>query len=155
MSTDSASNQPEQTKEVQCSICLDAEVGEFGAFRCLALHCFHKKCLNAWLVSHPTCPLCRSQEQPTLSHHYATNVSDEDLCSLLHSLEQRINAPVYRLWEEGILGRVEANSIHDEVRSSLHYALRIQQQNPPLPIDWISVRCITGPFQGLPQWERN
>ncbi|XBI20049.1 RING-H2 finger protein ATL66 [Aegilops tauschii subsp. strangulata] len=46
--------------ETQCPICL----GEFAdGERVKALprcgHCFHPECVDAWLCSHPSCPLCR------------------------------------------------------------------------------------------------
>ncbi|XP_061376031.1 E3 ubiquitin-protein ligase ATL6-like [Gastrolobium bilobum] len=47
---------------LQCAVCL----GEFGDFDSLRLlpkcsHVFHPDCIDAWLASHVTCPVCRSK----------------------------------------------------------------------------------------------
>ena len=50
-----------------CSICLTdiTDKGDWRAFRCHPTinkgipHCFHKGCIEGWLVIHNTCPVCR------------------------------------------------------------------------------------------------
>ncbi|KAH7292650.1 hypothetical protein KP509_29G079200 [Ceratopteris richardii] len=45
----------------ECAICLS----DFKEQECIRMlpkcqHCFHKECIQSWLGSHSTCPLCRS-----------------------------------------------------------------------------------------------
>ncbi|KAL7107909.1 hypothetical protein ACP275_06G083000 [Erythranthe tilingii] len=44
-----------------CSICLaDYEAADFVRLLPSCGHFFHVKCIDPWLVRHPTCPVCRS-----------------------------------------------------------------------------------------------
>ncbi|XP_068640958.1 putative RING-H2 finger protein ATL61 [Aristolochia californica] len=45
---------------MECAICLE-EVEEKAECRTLPVceHCFHKQCVDSWLVKKATCPLCR------------------------------------------------------------------------------------------------
>uniref|UniRef100_A0ACD5U2N5 Uncharacterized protein n=1 Tax=Avena sativa TaxID=4498 RepID=A0ACD5U2N5_AVESA len=51
----------EEEREAECSICISALV---AGDKVKALppcgHCFHPDCVDAWLRSHPSCPLCRT-----------------------------------------------------------------------------------------------
>jgi hypothetical protein len=42
----------------ECSICMDTMRGTIAETECL--HRFHLECLDRWLESHNTCPICRS-----------------------------------------------------------------------------------------------
>ncbi|XP_066318651.1 E3 ubiquitin-protein ligase EL5-like [Miscanthus floridulus] len=45
---------------VECSVCLaELEDGEEARFLPLCGHGFHAECVDMWLASHTTCPLCR------------------------------------------------------------------------------------------------
>lgn len=45
----------------QCSICLETIKKNDIKSQCVNCNnCFHKKCLDTWLQSHNTCPLCRT-----------------------------------------------------------------------------------------------
>ncbi|EYU19848.1 hypothetical protein MIMGU_mgv1a024718mg [Erythranthe guttata] len=50
-----------------CSICL-ADYGEADLIRLLPScgHLFHLKCIDPWLILHPTCPVCRSSPSPQI-----------------------------------------------------------------------------------------
>ncbi|KNA11431.1 hypothetical protein SOVF_135290 [Spinacia oleracea] len=51
-------------KEVmlECAICLNVfEVGEVGRSLPRCSHAFHVDCIDMWLFSHSTCPICRDQ----------------------------------------------------------------------------------------------
>ncbi|KAI3929857.1 hypothetical protein MKW98_004011 [Papaver atlanticum] len=49
-----------------CSICL-ADYNNTDIIRLLpdCGHLFHQKCVDPWLLQHPTCPICRSSPFPT------------------------------------------------------------------------------------------
>ncbi|KFK27386.1 hypothetical protein AALP_AA8G376000 [Arabis alpina] len=51
----------EEEEEEECVICLGLwEVGDFGRKLRNCGHGFHVECIDMWLSSHSTCPLCRS-----------------------------------------------------------------------------------------------
>lgn len=57
-----------------CAVCLD-EIMYGDKFRRLpkCRHCFHAECIDAWLLSRSTCPLCRNQVSlPHLRYPYPT-----------------------------------------------------------------------------------
>ncbi|XP_048598120.1 RING-H2 finger protein ATL63-like [Brassica napus] len=86
-------------EEEECVICLGLwEVGEFGRKLRFCGHGFHVECIDMWLSSHSTCPLCRS---PVLA------VSDQD------NLKPAINGDV-----DGIV-EVEEEEEEAEVRIEL------------------------------------
>jgi len=49
-----------------CVVCLaDFTPGErLRSLPCNGVHCFHKECLQSWLATNPTCPICRENVQP-------------------------------------------------------------------------------------------
>ncbi|CAG7910412.1 unnamed protein product [Brassica rapa] len=76
----------EEEEEDECVICLGLwEVGDFGRKLRFCGHGFHVECIDMWLSSHSTCPLCRS---PVLV------VSDQD------NLKPSINGYVDGIVEE-------------------------------------------------------
>ena len=49
----------------QCPVCLeDVEAGEMVRQLPACRHLFHVECVDMWLHSHATCPLCRCQVSP-------------------------------------------------------------------------------------------
>lgn len=63
-------DEKEDEEEEECVICLGLwEVGDFGRKLRNCGHGFHVECIDMWLFSHSTCPICRS---PVLA------ASDED-----------------------------------------------------------------------------
>lgn len=46
--------------ENTCSICLNAYTQEEKVVRLKCNHCFHETCIEAWLKSNKTCPVCRA-----------------------------------------------------------------------------------------------
>lgn len=45
---------------VECPVCLSAFIdGEDIRQIALCKHSFHSSCVDAWLRSHPSCPVCR------------------------------------------------------------------------------------------------
>ncbi|KAL8500555.1 hypothetical protein ACS0TY_020219 [Phlomoides rotata] len=60
-----------------CAICLN-DIRGGDSYRKLAecSHSFHSDCIDVWLRSHPTCPLCRNQVPQIISleeNHYNWN----------------------------------------------------------------------------------
>ena len=51
---------PDSKGAVECAVCLaELEDGEAARFLPRCSHGFHAECVDAWLASHTTCPLCR------------------------------------------------------------------------------------------------
>ncbi|KAJ1259447.1 hypothetical protein BS78_10G155900 [Paspalum vaginatum] len=49
----------------QCSVCLGSvQAGEMVRRLPLCKHLYHVECIDMWLASHTTCPLCRSDIEP-------------------------------------------------------------------------------------------
>nr|CAB3470609.1 unnamed protein product [Digitaria exilis] len=49
----------------QCSVCLGAvQHGEMVRRLPLCKHLYHVECIDMWLASHTTCPLCRADVEP-------------------------------------------------------------------------------------------
>ena len=79
-------DEKDEEEEEECVICLGLwEVGEFGRKLRNCGHGFHVECIDMWLSSHSSCPLCRS---PVLA------VSDKD------NLKPAINGDVDGIVEE-------------------------------------------------------
>lgn len=50
---------------LECAVCLSVlEDGEMVRVLPNCKHMFHVECIDMWLGSHPTCPLCRTEAQP-------------------------------------------------------------------------------------------
>lgn len=51
----------QQEQDVECCICLGVfEDGDKVKVLPLCKHCFHAECVDKWLCSHSSCPLCRA-----------------------------------------------------------------------------------------------
>lgn len=49
----------------QCSVCLGTvQVGDMVRMLPLCKHLYHVECIDLWLASHDTCPLCRAEVEP-------------------------------------------------------------------------------------------
>ncbi|KAI4351776.1 hypothetical protein L6164_006096 [Bauhinia variegata] len=50
---------------LECAVCL-SEFKEYETLRLLPIcnHVFHSDCIDAWLASHITCPVCRTKLRP-------------------------------------------------------------------------------------------
>ncbi|KAI9091068.1 hypothetical protein K1719_028338 [Acacia pycnantha] len=60
----------------ECAVCL-AEYNHHDQLRLLPKchHAFHSECIDAWLASHVTCPVCRARLKPAEEerHHHSGN----------------------------------------------------------------------------------
>ncbi|CAN6201419.1 unnamed protein product [Urochloa humidicola] len=53
-------------EEASCSVCLGVfQTGETVRLLPVCLHLFHVECIDPWLDMHSTCPICRSDTDPT------------------------------------------------------------------------------------------
>ncbi|XP_059665079.1 E3 ubiquitin-protein ligase ATL41-like [Cornus florida] len=51
----------------ECAVCLSVlEDGEMARALPNCKHTFHAECIDKWLSSHPTCPICRTEAEPPL-----------------------------------------------------------------------------------------
>ncbi|KAK9285372.1 hypothetical protein L1049_024563 [Liquidambar formosana] len=51
----------------ECAVCLSAlEEEEMARFLPNCKHTFHVECIDKWLSSHSTCPICRTEAEPRL-----------------------------------------------------------------------------------------
>jgi E3 ubiquitin-protein ligase RNF38/44 len=49
-----------------CSVCLgEFLLGETVRLLRVCLHLYHAECIDPWLDAHSTCPICRSDTDPT------------------------------------------------------------------------------------------
>jgi Ring finger domain len=65
--------------EPPCAICLDTS----GYTRWLRLECshaYHKKCINRWFETEPTCPVCLRRVNPGIK--FAVNAQVRGCCGL-------------------------------------------------------------------------
>ncbi|XBI01177.1 hypothetical protein VPH35_130008 [Triticum aestivum] len=50
-----------------CSVCLGAfQLGETVRLLPACMHLYHVECIDPWLDAHSTCPICRSDADPTM-----------------------------------------------------------------------------------------
>ncbi|XP_052208093.1 RING-H2 finger protein ATL40-like [Diospyros lotus] len=48
----------------ECAVCLSfLEDGEMARLLPSCSHAFHAECIDRWLASHPTCPICRTEAE--------------------------------------------------------------------------------------------
>ncbi|KAE8659680.1 Nudix hydrolase 15 [Hibiscus syriacus] len=64
-------------ESMECSVCLGT-ITEESTVRLLpnCKHMFHVECIDTWLGSHTTCPICRTEAEPTVQA-----AEDKELCS--------------------------------------------------------------------------
>ncbi|XP_043700311.1 RING-H2 finger protein ATL39-like [Telopea speciosissima] len=66
---------------VECAVCLSKlEEGDMARLIPTCKHIFHLQCINMWLSSHSTCPLCRSAAQASTTaqpHHEPSSMGPQ------------------------------------------------------------------------------
>ncbi|CAI9089125.1 OLC1v1023634C1 [Oldenlandia corymbosa var. corymbosa] len=64
---DSDAKAVETGAKTECSVCLSSfETGEIARKLPNCGHTFHVECIDKWLTSHSTCPICRTEAEPRL-----------------------------------------------------------------------------------------
>ncbi|XP_050383044.1 E3 ubiquitin-protein ligase ATL41-like [Argentina anserina] len=54
--------------DVECAVCLSMlEDEEIARLLPNCKHSFHAVCIDTWLISHPTCPICRTEAEPRMA----------------------------------------------------------------------------------------
>ncbi|KAI3409589.1 RING-type domain-containing protein [Psidium guajava] len=63
---------------LECAICL-TEFDDFDSLKILpeCEHAFHPECIDAWLASHVTCPVCRANQTPDPCHRHVAAAAVE------------------------------------------------------------------------------
>ncbi|KAL9664832.1 hypothetical protein QQ045_020241 [Rhodiola kirilowii] len=91
---------------LECAICLsDIEDDDMLRLLTVCCHVFHQKCIDMWLKTHTTCPICRSSLTNPEKHHI--------MCPLLqHSYLNENEQPGDHFDEE--------SSRHDQVALTVH-----------------------------------
>ncbi|KAL1370722.1 hypothetical protein HN51_000942 [Arachis hypogaea] len=76
-----------------CAVCL-GEFEEGDELRRMpeCMHSFHVPCIDMWLRSHSTCPICRAHATPSSNHHFNHTTIDMDFMQRI--LLQGGHAPV-------------------------------------------------------------
>ncbi|KAL0735097.1 hypothetical protein Bca4012_011307 [Brassica carinata] len=108
----------EEEEEEECVICLGLwEEGDFGRKLRFCGHGFHVECIDMWLSSHSTCPLCRSPVLTVVSdqENLKPNISDD-----VNGVEEEEEAEVrLQLFPAG----GDENVVAGDLRFSLSLAL--------------------------------
>ncbi|CAN6216685.1 unnamed protein product [Urochloa humidicola] len=61
----------------QCSVCLGAvQPGEMVRRLPICKHLYHVECIDMWLASHTTCPVCRSDVEPAPAEDQAVPTTE-------------------------------------------------------------------------------
>ncbi|XP_028806207.1 E3 ubiquitin-protein ligase ATL31-like [Neltuma alba] len=91
----------------ECAVCL-CEFDQHDTLRLLPKcnHVFHPQCIDAWLASHVTCPVCRSRLKPEEEH----NGGNDEVVIVIPN---EVNA--HQMFDESSASRTELNSA--ELRS--------------------------------------
>ncbi|CAM0910419.1 unnamed protein product [Alopecurus aequalis] len=56
-----------EEETAMCSVCLAAlQLGEMVRLLPACMHLFHMECIDPWLDAHSTCPICRSDTNPSM-----------------------------------------------------------------------------------------
>ena len=58
-----------------CSICLE-NIDKVNESNKLCGHIFHTECINSWLNTHNTCPLCRTKIVNDSTNIYNSNINN-------------------------------------------------------------------------------
>ncbi|CAN4085984.1 unnamed protein product [Withania somnifera] len=101
---------------LECAVCLN----EFEEEEMLRLipkcdHVFHPECIDAWLKSHVTCPVCRADLTPQ-SEEPAPQVNPE---LGTHNLQQNNEVSVQIEGDEDTMLQQEESSVRPEVKRNL------------------------------------
>ncbi|XP_054787235.1 E3 ubiquitin-protein ligase ATL31-like [Prosopis cineraria] len=96
----------------ECAVCL-SKFNQQDTLRLLPIcnHVFHPECIDAWLASHLTCPVCRSRLMPLEEHRCGGN-------EVVILIPNEINA--HRAFDESSESGTELNSVKGKSLGRCH-----------------------------------
>ncbi|KNA05053.1 hypothetical protein SOVF_194000 [Spinacia oleracea] len=112
-----------EMEETDCAVCL-AEFEQGDELRVLpkCSHAFHVPCIDTWLSSHTTCPLCRAPIVTPDHHNHDHDQKMENTSSSLPSLDEATedNSPVEALRINIASGaeRVDENNLDESMENN-------------------------------------
>ncbi|XP_059439947.1 E3 ubiquitin-protein ligase ATL41-like [Corylus avellana] len=106
----------DHSEAVECSICLST-VGEAATVRVLpnCKHMFHVECVDVWLSSNTTCPICRTAAEPRVVHPVQPTAPPAEFEKAGGSGGSRVSSFRTMLSMERSSRRVQSCGDHDEV----------------------------------------
>ncbi|XVE86380.1 hypothetical protein DITRI_Ditri18aG0030300 [Diplodiscus trichospermus] len=114
----------EYDKLTECAVCLSMlENEEMARLLPNCKHIFHAECIDKWLASHSTCPLCRIEAEPRLQPEPregpAIGINDSSAASSAQSFD-RVNSTRYCVEEATDSGvQLSSAKITDDSASRL------------------------------------
>ena len=82
----------------ECSICLGAMLNPRHTKTLRCGHKFHRKCIEQWTATNPSCPSCRRSIEPKLPHHLRTRISMPNSSNINNTnIVNTVNALIERL----------------------------------------------------------
>lgn len=116
---------------LECAVCIN-KFEDSEALRLLprCKHAFHSSCIDQWLKSHSSCPLCRYKFNPS------------DLTSFAHSLSlrfsQRIPSNISEDANLELFVQREADNDHGSSRYSNRISFRYSEKGPNFEEEWLN-----------------
>ena len=81
-----------------CNICLGAMLQPRLTKTLPCGHRFHRKCIDQWTATNPSCPSCRRSIEPKLPHHLRTRISMPNSSNINNTnIVNTVNALIERL----------------------------------------------------------
>jgi hypothetical protein len=75
--TQSSRRRSSRGEGAQCSVCLGVvQPGEMVRRLPMCKHLYHVECIDMWLASHATCPMCRSDVEPPVEGQAAPPLTE-------------------------------------------------------------------------------
>ncbi|KAH0686973.1 hypothetical protein KY284_017526 [Solanum tuberosum] len=109
---------------LECAVCLN----EFEDDEMLRLipkcdHVFHPECIDAWLKSHVTCPVCRADLTPKPDEPVPVQTPDtnRELGQEQENLQQNNEVSIQIEVDEDLMSQQEESSVRPEVKRNLSF----------------------------------
>jgi hypothetical protein len=103
----------------ECSICYGTMLYPRLTKTLRCGHKFHRKCINKWTATNPSCPFCRTSIEPELPHHLRTRISMPVSSNINNTnIVDRVNALIAGLPNAATMD--EAVSLLNETEVLIH-----------------------------------